>query len=136
MDKFNQTQKKKYEFRIEDIHTVLIVSKSESKYTNTFSRKYDEDGNPTLYFIQTYNAEPEEIGDDTIRVICNRCEGYNVFDKSEYFDNEDFKFTCDQCADDYEDIIHENELIDIINSYMDEEYFFDVSIFINFIPIE
>ena len=125
----------KYEFRIEDIHTVLIVSKSEDKYTNTFSRKYDEDGNLTHYFIQTYNAEPEELDGNKIRVICNRCESYNTFDKSEYFDNEDFKPTCARCAEDYEDIIHENDLIDLINSHMDEELFFDVSLFINFIPI-
>ena len=126
----------KYEFRIEDIHNVLIVSKGKDQYSNVFSRKYDDDGNPTEFFIQTYNAEPEFIDDDKVKVICSRCEGWNVFDKSKYFDDDDFKFVCEHCTEDYEDVIHENELIDIINSYMDEELFFDVSILINFIPIE
>ena len=125
----------KYEFRIEDIHNVLIVSTSESQYSNVYSRKYDEDGKPTQYFVQTFNAEPEEIEDGKIKVICSRCEGWNVFDKSDYFDNDDFEFICEYCVEDYEDTIHEDEVIEIINSYMDEELFYDVSILINFIPI-
>ena len=127
----------RYEFKIEDIHNVMIISNtSESQYTNVYSRKYDEDGNPTQYFVQTYNAEPEEIEDGKVRVICSRCEGWNVFDKNEYFDNDEFKYECAHCAEDYEDIIHEDDLIEVVKSYMDEELFFDVSILINFLPIE
>ena len=125
----------RYEFKIEEIHNVFIVSKtSDLQYTNIYSRKYDEDGNPTRLFVQTYNAEPEEIEGDKIKVICSRCEAWNVYDKSDYYDNEEFVIECEQCADDYEEIITEEDLVDIINSLMGED-FYDVSILINFIPI-
>lgn len=125
--------KNRYEFKIEDITNVLIQSKSEDKYSNMYSRKYDENG-PTREFVRTYNAEPEDLGEGKIRVICTKCDRWNVFNRKDYEDNR-FEYLCNHCTDDYEEIVDENELIDIINSIMDKDLFFDSILRINYIYI-
>ena len=130
--------KNRYEFKIEEINNVLITSKSSNSYSTMYTRKMDSDGNPTRIFVQTYNAEPEEVitKEGKISVICSKCERWNTFDKNDYYYNDNFVYHCNHCDEDYEDTIDEDTLVEVINSIMDENVFFDFELRINFIHIK
>ena len=126
-----------YKFKAEEINNVLITTKGTNNYTTMYSRKFDEEGNPTREFVQTYNAEPDEsIGDGKISVICHRCDNWNVFDKDDYFYNDDFVYKCKNCTDDYEEVVDENDVIDHIMAMMEPDTYFDIELRINYIPIK
>lgn len=121
----------KYEFKIEEISTVKVTDKS-SNYSTTYFR-IEKDSKLTRDFIVFYGAPPEEL-DDKISVICPRCERWNTFDPDEY-KSKDFKYKCKYCDDDYKEIIGETSLIDVIQSYLTEDLYFDVDLMINDIKI-
>lgn len=122
--------KNKYEFNIEDINSVIIVTKDSSQYTTTFNRKFEND-KPTEEFIETYSANAV-YNDLTTKLICERCgTWYDVHATSL-----DYRGKCESCTSDYEDIVSEDELIERIYSFMNDEMFWDVMIFINGRQIE
>ena len=125
----------KYEFNIEDINSVIITSlKHEDKYTIKCNRKMNEDGTPSTMFVETYSAEEDRTSEDgLIGVICRRCGTWNFCSKENYevFKQNDFETMCPDCDDEYENVYGEDHLIETIMSFMDEESFFDVMIFIN-----
>ena len=118
--------KNRYEFKIEDIKTVKIVSSSSDNYTTTYIRKNDR------LFKIVYSAKPEEhVADkNKILVICDKCEAWNVLDKEEFY-SDNFEFTCNNCHGYHEDTISEQKLTEIILSLMDEETFFEIELYIN-----
>lgn len=125
---------RRYEFNAEEINEVVIVVK-DSLYTTMYTRKFDEDGNPTREFIQTYSAQPDDsMGDGMVSVICPRCERWNLFVKADYL-SEEFEYDCSYCGDQYEEIVDESDVIEIINTNMDADIFFEVALSINGIEI-
>lgn len=124
----------RYEFNIEDIISVKVISKSDG-YTTNYNRKLDDNYNPSMYFVQTYFAQEDRSSNDgTVKVICPRCEGWNTF-KVEEFDSDDFEYECKFCEDDYEDYIEENEMVESIMSLLNPETYNDIQLFINDIAI-
>lgn len=121
--------KNKYEFNIEDINSVIIVTKDSSQYTTTFNRNFDN-GKPTEEFIETYSANGNFDDEHAYTVICERCGSWN---KVLYGTNYS---SCEHCTSDYEDIVSEDELIKNILSFINDEMFWDVMIFINGRQIE
>lgn len=119
--------KNTYEFNIEDINSVIIVTKDSTQYTTTFNRKF-EDSKPTEEFIETYSANSVFDDDHTLTAICERCGTWNKVTKITH--------ECESCTSDYEDIVSEDELIERIYSYLNDEMFWDVMIFINGRQIE
>lgn len=119
--------KNKYEFKIEDINTVKVVSSSSDNFTTTYTRKNDRS------FIITYTADVEEskTNKGELLVICNRCGAWNSL--KEYDEN---NFICAHCYNLHEETISEENLIDTILSFLDEEIFFDISLYINDIQIQ
>ena len=116
----------KYEFNIEDINKVVIITETDpQKFTITCNRKMDEDGNPTIYFVETYSAEPEEDEASTT-IICHRCGTWLTFPK-------DWKeeFYCSDCKENYENTYDEEFLASFILSYMNEESFKNITMIIN-----
>lgn len=122
----------KYEFKVEDINTVYI--RTNDSYNTLYIRK-TVDSQLTRDFIVQYSAPVEDLKDGKVRAICRRCERWNNFDIHEFM-GENFVYKCNHCTDDYEYIISENELIDIIQSNLNEEVYFYVEIIINGIKIE
>ena len=122
--------KNKYEFKIEDINTVKIVSSTSDNYTMTYTRKNNQ------LFVITYSAFPDEcIGNKhKIKAVCEKCDSWIVFDKEEFY-SDNFEFICSNCYGLHEDTISEEELIKTILSLFDEETFFDIEIYINHIKI-
>lgn len=130
--------KNKYEFKIEDINVVQNTSHSSDKYTETYTRKLNDDGSPTRSFIVTYSALPEDCKTDDNKVItiCKKCGAWNTFDKVQY-NSEDFQYNCHKCHNNHEDIISEEDLIKIILSLTDdEETFFESDLYINDVHIQ
>ena len=120
--------KNSYEFNIEEIDSVIIVSNDDSKYTTLYHRKYIDD-KPTESFILTYSANVSR-DKNGVKVICERCGSW-------YYNNTLTSVPCQSCTDDYEDIISEDDLINTIMSFTENESsFFEVIIFINGIHIQ
>lgn len=125
----------KYEFDIADIESVIIKSKSEGHYTVIYERKLDENRQPTREFVRSYDAEPDPSpGNGEMIVLCSRCETWNTVSKME-FDNPNYKFRCNHCSEDYEDIVTEDDLVSAIAGSMDPDVYFDIWLFINGIEI-
>lgn len=120
--------KNKYEFNIEDINSVIIVTKDHTRYTTTFNRKF-EDGEPTEEFIETYSANITLNPNPGIfKIVCERCGTWRKVVSQD--------IPCESCTSDYEDVVSEDELIERIYSFMNDEMFWDVMIFINGRQIE
>ena len=115
--------KNKYEFKIEDINEAKVISNTSDNFTTTYTRRNDK------LFIVTYTADIEESKTDRSKemVICNRCGAWNSVNKGEYDEN---NFICKHCYNLQEDTITESNLIDTILSFLDEEIFFDVELYI------
>lgn len=124
--------KNTYEFNIEDINSVIIITKDSTQYTTTFTRKF-KDNKPTEEFIETYSAN-DVHNDNTIitKQICERCGTWYDVNPTRL----DYRYKCESCTSDYEDIVSEDELIERIYSFMNDEMFLDVMIFINGRQIE
>ena len=122
--------KNTYEFNIEDINSVIIVTKDFTQYTTTFNRKF-EDNKPTEEFIETYcaNSIRDDDGTKNINLLCTRCGTWRKV-------SHDQLSSCESCTFDYEDMVSEDEIIEIISSYINDEMFWDVMIFINGKQIE
>ena len=121
----------RYEFKIEDINSVEIVTKSD-QYTNKYIRIYDGE-HQTRMFRLTYSSNFEiEIsnGKTLAKVMCPRCERWNTFLMTDYLDA-NFVYECNYCGDDYEETIDEDTLIETINSMITEDTFFDIELRIN-----
>lgn len=121
--------KNRYEFKIEDINTVKAVSVATSdNFTTTYTRR-------DKLFITTYTADIEESKSDRSKemVICNRCGSWNSLNKGEYDEN---NFICSNCYNLAEHAITEEKLIEIVLSFLDEEVFFDIELYINDKKIE
>ena len=123
----------KYVFNFDEINKVQVITTS-GDYTTIYSRKFDDNGNPSTYFVQTYYAPVDESEPGVVKVMCPRCEGWNTF-KTEYYNSDDFEYDCKHCEDDYEDYIEENEMVESIMSLLDPETFNDIELFINDIAI-
>lgn len=120
----------RYEFKIEEINQVMMTTLTDpNKYTVIYTRKIDPDGTPSREFVQTYSAQPEKESEEFVNVICPRCERWNMFAK-EYYESEEFEYSCDYCAEEHEDICAEDDLIEIIYDILDES-FFDMELIIN-----
>ena len=124
-----------YEFNIEDIKTVKIVTLTdEFKYTLVYTRTkvLHED---TFYL--SHDALPDLTVDGEVSIICPKCGIWNKFSE-EFYNSEEYKFTCSsgKCIDRFYDVISEDELIDVIMSYMDEGVFNELEITINDILIK
>ena len=118
----------KYEFKIEDINSVIIATITDPlKYSITLTRKINEDGTPTRVFVETYSAEKDYEDEGLVGVICPRCGVWNYYDLSY---NGEYNL-CKDYHENYENTYSENELITLVMSYMDEETFPDIAIFIN-----
>lgn len=126
----------RYEFNIEDINLVLVVVKKD-KLSTTYKRVIDMDTSyPLEKFIQTFYATPEVVEGtrDTVKVICPRCGKWNIIDTS--ITETNYTDICDNCDIDYEDIVNEEYIINLLKEIMsDEETFFETDIFINDIHI-
>ena len=122
----------KYEFNIEDIISCTVVSPyDEQQLTVGYVRIEDENGNNTRNFVTKYYAHQDTISQEgMIGTICNRCGAW-TFCEEDSSDN-----TCKHCESDYKETYTEEEMIDLILSYVeDEELFRDVNLFINDIEI-
>ena len=118
----------KYEFKIEEITSAFIQTTTDKYlYTTIFNRKDDNE------FIITHSALVDSSKDGVVKVICPRCGRWNTFDEDEFYNG---NTECDQCSDDYEEYCNENEFIEIILSFMDEDIFKEVIININEIHIK
>ena len=126
----------RYEFKAEEIDKVAIISiGSEYRYDTFYTRKMDEDGNPTRLFITNWDSDPD-IDGDKVKCICKRCERWNTFNIEEWKSPEFNSNLCNYCEEDYEDIISEEDLIELVLSYMDKDLFFVVNLYINDILIK
>jgi len=125
--------KNSYEFNIEDINNVKFISHGKFTYTINYKRICDENNNPTLYFKEEHQAEIETTDNDHIGKVCSHCGSWNYFHRSLYED-ENFVYSCEHC--DGSDIIQpEEEVVDMISSFMNESDFQDIDIYINDIHI-
>ena len=121
----------RYEIKAEDINRVTIRDiTSDSNYSVFYNRKLDENGTPTREFVVIYEADPD-IDGENIKCICKRCERWNTFNYEDWKKPGFNENQCEYCSEDYETIVTENELIDLVLSYMDEDLFFDVDLYIN-----
>ena len=124
----------KYEFNIEDINSVIITDLTDAfKISTNCIRKKNDDGTPSRMFVEKYSAEEDYSEDGIIGVICSRCGTWNYYDEAsyEFFKENDFKHACPACKPEDETSYDENDLIDLIQSFINEESFNDVLIFIN-----
>ena len=126
----------RYEIRVEDINRVTIQDISgDSRYDVFYNRKFDENGNPTRDFVVVYEADPD-IDGEYIKCICKRCERWNTFKYEDWKKPGFDENQCEHCSEDYEVIMSENELVELILSYMDKDLFFDINLYINDTLIE
>lgn len=121
--------KNTYEFNIEDINSVIVVTKDITQYTTTFTRKYNNH-KATEEFIETYSGNnlKDNDGSENINILCERCGTWRKVIST--------NIPCESCTSDYEDIVSEDELIERIYSFMNDEMFWSVMIFINGRQIE
>lgn len=124
----------KYVFNVDEINEVKVIAKT-GDYTTIYNRKCDDEGNPSTYFVQSYFAPVDESEEGIVKVMCPRCEGWNIFTK-EFYNSDDFEYECKHCEDDYEDYIEENEMAKNIMGLMDKETFKDIELIINDIIIK
>lgn len=126
---------KKYEFNIEDINIVVVKDKTSSyNYKTVYTRDALAIGEePT--FIESPYADPI-VGENGVEIICNRCGVWNSYSHDEYIDETFDSKKCPNC-DEHMKITHtENEMIDIIMSFMDKEIFESIELTINDILIK
>ena len=112
--------KNRYEFKIEDINEIKVISLSSDNYTTTYTRRLDK------LFVVNYSADVERRHDNTLSVLCCRCGAWNTLD--EY---DESNFICGHCYNLHEETISETELIDTVLSFMNEEIFFEIELYIN-----
>ena len=124
--------KNRYEFKIEEINEVRIVTVSDPlKYTILCKRELKE-GTPLRTFKETYSAHPdynEELG--IVGIICPKCGDWNYFDKSIYDNVSSFECDNEDCDDNYCD---ENSIINLVHSIINES-FNEIELYINGIHI-
>lgn len=132
---------KTYEFKIEDIQKVKIITVSdECKYTTICTRIKDENGNDTRTFLETYSAKIDRSKEATVGIICPKCGSWSYFDEEDY-NREDFEFECGYCKDkeNYSVVYSEKDLRDLVLSFFEEESaesFNELEIYINDILIK
>ncbi len=129
----------RYDFNIEDVKQVIICTiEDPCKYTIICERKYIDNGKPTRQFVERYQAEYDTVTQEgCIGIICPRCGAWNFYDKNESNIDELLNINnCHKCDDSYEVTYSEDDLINLVMDFMDEESFYGVNIFINGIPIE
>lgn len=120
----------KYEFKIEDINVVKIITNLEDNYTITCTRKPG-----TNIFIETYSADNDESSNTEIGIVCPRCGEWNYCKKHEY-SPDIYDIKCENCEPTYQISYTEDDLIDMIMENMNEESFFDIELYINGIHIK
>lgn len=123
--------KNRYEFRIEDIKEVKVVSKNDPfHYTVQFTRDYNNE--PALLFKQTYHALPIE-DDGRIRIMCESC-GKRTRHKKKYYYSNNFTFKCGRC-DGVPSLCDEGYVKSYVMDLMDKDKFNDYDIYINDVHI-
>lgn len=127
----------RYEFNIEDINSVIITT-IDDQCSTICTRKENNDGTPSRLFVERFSAENDIDDDGNIGVICPRCGTWNYYDNSSYNylkkTNSDFDH-CADCPKNYEISYDEEDLISLIQSYLNKESFCKVDIYINGIHI-
>lgn len=118
----------KYEFNIEDIKEIKIVTKNDP---NNYFIQFIRDG---LYFNKTFNSLPyEDPSKSRIYVMCPNC-GKTIRYKKKYFYSDNFNFSCGKCNNN-PSIYDEDYVKDYVLSLMTEDEYYKYDIYINNIHI-
>lgn len=119
----------KYEFKIEDIKEVKIITKEDPHcYTIHYERI-----NRNL-FKESYHSLPIEIANDRkVGIMCNSCGKITKF-KKRYYHSNNFIFRCSKCNN-HPVTCDENYLREYILSLMTKEAFSGIDLYINNIHI-
>ena len=117
-----------YEFDIKDINKIVAIdNNSVCNYKTEYVRIDAGD------FIETCHSDPI-IELNKVNIVCERCGAWTSYTLDE-FNSKDFNPVCSKCKSDYESIYSEDEIIEIIMSFMDKEVFNGITLLINDIEI-
>ena len=129
----------KYEFKIEEIQSVRIISLDECNFTVKWDRVVDDDGIPVRSFVESYIADYDKSKEEEgkIGVICPICGSFVFIDKDKTEDESfDSSFDLNHCTENDMIYYSEDELIEMIYSYMNPDEFSGCMIYINNVLIQ
>lgn len=114
--------KKRYEYHIENINSASLVSLDDPcRFSTIYERAYDADGNPLTYFIESFASEKDyDSKKGLVGHICPRCGNWVFVDKDQDQDDNPY---CSKCDEDYQNIYSEEEMIDLILSWMVDDIY-------------
>ena len=121
--------KNKYEFKLEEINKVKVVSVDELSFVVEWTRKNDRE------FLETFYANRDESSledEGTVGIICPRCSLWNYFKKEEV-DKPNFEYKC-KCGG-KEELYAEEDIKKNILCLLNPEDFYGIILYINDIRI-
>lgn len=122
-----------YEFNIDEINKVTAIDIDGScNYRTEYTRVESDNGN--TYFLERAYSDPIIEG-NKVKVVCQRCGHWNSYTLDEYNSEEFNPDECAKCPSTYEDLYTDQELIKIVESFMEEETFKGIKLIINDIEI-
>ena len=122
-----------YEFDIDEIKSVTVIDTEGScNYKTEYTRIETDNGN--TYFLERIYSDPIIEG-NRVKVVCQRCGHWNSFSLKEFNSDEFDPDSCTKCSSTYENLYSEDEMINIIMSFLEKDTFKGIKLFINDIEI-